>query len=125
LTDEEQVHQAVAEIAHHLDARRFEAWSEMFAEDGGSFNKSVGRSAILEMILTNDFARRVELSRSHATVNVTVDVDGDEAHSESDLLLFSRASAGEPWTFRVGRYVDRFVREDGQWQVADRQTWEV
>jgi hypothetical protein len=52
--------------------------------------------------------------------NVTVDLDGDEAHAESYWLCVLLRD--EPATLMLsgGRYVDRLERRDGEWRIADR-----
>jgi 3-phenylpropionate/cinnamic acid dioxygenase small subunit len=122
VTDEESIRQTLARFGRLLDERRFEAWSELFCEDGG-FGTTAGRSEILSRMLTGELATMSDLFRKHATVNITIEVDGDRATAESDLLLFERR-AGLPWDMRFGRYTDRLRRVDDSWLIEHRQlTW--
>lgn len=48
------------------------------------------------------------------------DVEGDEARSVSDLVMYDR-HGDRPWTARIGKYHDRLVRRGDRWSLADRQ----
>lgn len=59
--------------------------------------------------------------------NTTVDIDGDEAHSESyfvSVINNGPPSDGQATTGALmlsgGRYLDRFERRDGDWRIATR-----
>lgn len=52
--------------------------------------------------------------------NVTVELDGDEAHAESYWLCVLRREAAGPLLVDGGRYVDRLERRDGGWRIAER-----
>lgn len=63
---------------------------------------------------------------THSVANVLIELDAhddDQAHAESYALAYLRRtdSAGEEWLdLFSGRYIDRFLRRDGQWRIADR-----
>lgn len=59
---------------------------------------------------------------SHNLTNVSIEVDGDVAHSESYLLAYHRVEeAGAELDWLLGaRYVDRFERRAGRWLIAHR-----
>lgn len=50
--------------------------------------------------------------------NVSVEIDGDEAHAESYYLCVLRRD--EKLLANGGRYVDRLERRDGGWRIARR-----
>jgi hypothetical protein len=60
--------------------------------------------------------------RMHIIGNVTVDVDGDQAASEAYILsCMDILKDGQSHTrMRAGRYLDRLVRDDGQWRLSHR-----
>jgi 3-phenylpropionate/cinnamic acid dioxygenase small subunit len=122
MTSEESIRQTLALFGRYLDERRFDEWSELFCEDGG-FGTTTGRSEILSHMLTGELATIPTLFRKHATVNVTIEVDGDHATAVSDLLLFERHGTAA-WDTRFGMYTDRLRRVDDRWLIAHRQlTW--
>jgi ketosteroid isomerase-like protein len=60
----------------------------------------------------------------HTVSNVSIDVDGDVAHSESYVVAAHSGPEGHPWCagFVVVhvRHLDRFERHDGRWSIAER-----
>lgn len=65
---------------------------------------------------------RPELQRRHVVTNIAIQISGDEARVDSDLLVYDKAGAG-PWTLSaVGHYADRLARQpDGSWLFAERR----
>lgn len=55
----------------------------------------------------------------HSLLNVTYDIQGDEAHTETYYLFAARNRDDSNW-IAGGRYVDRFERRDGEWRIALR-----
>lgn len=118
-TDEEQIRKLQALFCQYLDARQFKEWSDTFAEDG-NFGARKGRAAIYEGILGGELALNPDLQRKHTVVNAIIDVDGDTATSECELIMYDRIGGG-PWSIRLGHYTDRLVRLDGRWLFAERK----
>jgi hypothetical protein len=57
----------------------------------------------------------------HFVGNHVVEVEGDEAYSESSFLnLFLDREGGERLNAKGARYVDRWERRDGEWRIAYR-----
>jgi hypothetical protein len=57
----------------------------------------------------------------HYVTNHRVELDGDEAHTETYYLFIgSERDADAPLRVVGGRYVDRFERRDGRWAIAAR-----
>ncbi len=57
----------------------------------------------------------------HYLTNVTIEVDGDTAHTETYYLFVGRYPNPEvPLVVAGGRYVDRLERRDGRWAIATR-----
>jgi hypothetical protein len=52
--------------------------------------------------------------------NLTVDIDGDEAHVESYYRIVLRQSGADRLMINGGRYLDRLERRDGRWAIATR-----
>jgi ketosteroid isomerase-like protein len=59
-------------------------------------------------------------SHQHAILNLTIDLDGDTAHTESYYMFVSLNQTGTPWSIGGGRYIDRFEKRYGEWRIADR-----
>jgi SnoaL-like domain len=119
VTDADQIRNTLARFCQYLDDRRFVEWSQTFAEDG-RFGERVGRDTILKWIQGAELATRPELKRKHAVMNASVEIHGDRARSESDLVMFDQVGDG-PWSIRVGRYTDELVRQpNGEWLFSTR-----
>lgn len=52
--------------------------------------------------------------------NISVDIDGDDAHAETYYLCLLRRDAKGKMLANGGRYVDRLQRRDGSWAIARR-----
>ncbi len=55
----------------------------------------------------------------HDLLNITIDIDGDTAHSETYYLFVARNHDESVW-LAGGRYVDRLERRVGTWKIALR-----
>ncbi len=55
----------------------------------------------------------------HNLLNVTVDFDGDTAHTETYYLFAGRNRDDSNW-LAGGRYIDRFDKRGGEWKIALR-----
>jgi len=80
----------------------------------------VGRSAIREHVqelLRDDQGK-------HLCVNSIIDVSGDTASVSSDFVKVNPMDKGPGATGyaigTMGRYQDHFVRQAGQWKIAER-----
>ena len=63
------------------------------------------------------------LSHSHQFSNITIELDGDRARSETygDVTLCWGEPGGEIQVIRtLGRYIDRWEKRDGAWRISDR-----
>ena len=55
----------------------------------------------------------------HNLLNLTVDIDGDTAHTELYYLFVGRNRDDSNW-IAGGRYIDRLERRAGEWRIALR-----
>jgi uncharacterized protein (TIGR02246 family) len=106
-------------VADKLDWR---AWSELFAEDGtfvlpGTTEALTGRREIFEVIdkrLGGAFH-----ATQHYITNLEVEVEGDSATAEGDLIFAAVTDGGDPSQYLLmgGRYFWSFVRSVDGWEV--------
>jgi len=62
-----------------------------------------------------------QLHHQHYITNLTIEVHGDVAHSESYYLFVARyPDRNTPLTVAGGRYVDRLERKGGRWAISTR-----
>jgi len=55
----------------------------------------------------------------HSLLNITIDLDGDTAHTETYYLFVGRNRDETIWQ-AGGRYIDRLERRGGEWRIALR-----
>jgi hypothetical protein len=55
----------------------------------------------------------------HNLLNVTIDLDGDVAHTETYYLFVGRNRDDSNWIAGC-RYIDRLEKRDGEWKIALR-----
>ena len=60
-----------------------------------------------------------QIATHHSLLNVTIDLDGDVAHSECYYLFVARNRDESVW-LAGGRYIDRLERRNGEWKIALR-----
>lgn len=60
-----------------------------------------------------------QVATHHNLLNVTYDVQGDVAHTETYYLFVGRNRDDSNW-MAGGRYIDRLERRDGEWKIALR-----
>ena len=124
--DELAIRRVLVDYSATQDARDFDAYVALFAENGEWVNGETvykGRAAIMDMLVglygvtPPDF---VNAESYHITSNPQIDLDGDRATVRSRHLLLMRGEEGEPTPMLAGIYDDEFVREDGEWKIQRR-----
>ncbi|HXY64409.1 MAG TPA: nuclear transport factor 2 family protein [Mycobacterium sp.] len=73
-----------------------------------------------------DWANRTHAATSQVhTHNITThscEIDGDNAHAESYVIVVLLSLDGRTAQFISGRYIDRLERRDGRWRIAVRRS---
>lgn len=127
LEDQEEIRQVLIAYGEHLDARNFAGYASLFARDGvwtGGFGSATGPTeiqAMLEKNLGKPEPGFINKSNFHLMTTEVVKVSGDTATARSRYMFFT-ATDNKPVASLAGRYVDQFVREDGQWKIKSRTT---
>jgi uncharacterized protein (TIGR02246 family) len=123
LEDRQAINQLFIDYGEHLDAGDFDAYAELFAEDGevllGPMGRAKGRAEIKEL-MTATLADRVG-STFHIVSSPRVELDGDQATA---TVMWSVAAMGDDGLARVtmvGHHIDRLVRVDGRWYFQRRK----
>jgi hypothetical protein len=60
-----------------------------------------------------------QIATHHNLLNVTIEIDGYTAHTETYYLFVGRNRDDSNW-IAGGRYIDRLERRDGVWRIALR-----
>ena len=124
LVDRARILELTARYNRCFDDGEAEPFADLFTEDGvmavdGGPTTS-GRAALAAM------CRRTPYGTVHATVDATVEVDGDRATQVVTLLVLQRPASDAPpdqrrsRLTRTARYTDELVRTEAGWRFARR-----
>ncbi|KHO24939.1 nuclear transport factor 2 family protein [Mycolicibacterium setense] len=121
IVEERQIERALVQFARAMDARDWQALSEILAPDAaGEFGtgRLEGSSAIIEMI--RGFLDNCGVTQ-HLLGNVLIDVDGGHATSRAYVQDLHLSRSNPELTFHtLGDYHDRWERRDGRWWLVER-----
>lgn len=124
LRDHEEIRQAMYAYARGVDRGDQELLEPAFhddcVDDHGNFS---GDKAAALAALKRSAENKSTTASVHHLGNILIDLNGDEAQVETYFMASQRREEdGRAFTrMRVGRYFDRFVRQDGKWQVIHRK----
>jgi uncharacterized protein (TIGR02246 family) len=123
LEDRDAIHQVFVDYGRFLDAGDIDAYAALFAEDGevllGPMGRATGRDNIREL-MRKILEGRVG-SAYHIISSPAVTLNGDEATSVVMWTVIQRDAEGKPRLTSMGRHVDRLVRVNGAWKIAQRR----
>jgi hypothetical protein len=66
------------------------------------------------------FHEEVWASHQHHLTNISIELDGETAHTETYFIVTARKRDSFETFLCGGRYIDRFERRDGEWRIAAR-----
>ena len=112
------IQELFARYAHAVDNLDPEAWVQCFTADGVF---QVGNRALRGPAALRGYAEVHvrEIRCRHMMGNFLYEIHGNEATGQCSMLA-TLATAGGYKIFAQGRYVDRLVKQDGQWKIAHR-----
>lgn len=124
LLDKQDITEALTRFSRGMDRLDRDLFLSAFHEDAemaaGPFVGTVSECADWS------FPMHVEgqILTHHALLNITIDLDGDTAHTETYYLFVAR-NKDESLVQAGGRYIDRFERrpndgQGGEWKIALR-----
>lgn len=119
--------QAVAELLYRyckgVELRDAEMISSVFHPDGlAEYPRFRASGAEIGPLLARTIASECAASRILIT-NLLVDVDGDQARSESSFLISRVVHDGNRYALQqaIGTYADEIRRRDGSWRIIHRR----
>jgi uncharacterized protein (TIGR02246 family) len=125
LEDRDAIRALLAEYRRALDEKDFEAYADLFGDDGefvtdgGTWR---GREEILTMLADFQAAGALSMAAGddrHLVANVEIEVDGDRARARSTWVYVTREGEG-PNLAMVGHYDDDLRRTATGWRFARR-----
>ena len=63
---------------------------------------------------------RTFVAHQHCISNISIELDGDAAHTETYFHIVLRRKVGDGIDVLGGRYLDRFERREDEWRIARR-----
>jgi uncharacterized protein (TIGR02246 family) len=123
LEDLEAIRALIASYRRALDEKDFEAYAELFGDDGEFVADTAharGREEILAMLgeMQRTGALTVEAGDDrHLVANLEITVDGDSATASSTWVYLTRADG----LAMVGHYVDTLRRTQDGWRFERRE----
>jgi uncharacterized protein (TIGR02246 family) len=123
LEDLMAIHQLFIDYGQHLDAGDFDAYAELFAEDGevllGPYGRATGRDQIKAM-MTKALAG-LEGSSYHLITSPVVKLDGDRATAQVMWTVINADADGTPRLGMLGHHKDVLVRVGDRWCFQQRK----
>jgi len=126
---ESDIRKMLIEYGAFLDAKDYASYAALFAPDGewvggfGSFKTPAAIQKMLEDNLGKAEPGFVNRSNFHLLTNPLIEIDGDTAHVTSKYLFWTKTADNRPQPLLAGRYVDDFVRVNGEWKIKRRTTY--
>jgi uncharacterized protein (TIGR02246 family) len=118
--DHEEIRQLMARYCQLLDTQDAAGWASLFSEDGVldlGGTRTQGTEALQAYVHGLRAAHQNSPIR-HLVTNVVINVDGDDATSQSYVVLLN---PGAPTPIGMtGTYDDRLRRIDGRWRLVQR-----
>ena len=119
--DHEEIRQLIARYCHHVDKHEASEWAALFSEDGildAGVMKTQGTEALRDFVEGMRSNPQIPPMR-HIVTNVVIDVQGDEATSQSYILVLRPGEVTQIGL--TARYDDRLRRIDGHWRFVERR----
>ena len=125
LEDLEEIRQLYVDYGRNLDAENVAGYASLFATKAklrlGGVMRGDSREEIEQaaagVIRSGPNGERQSV---HVLGSPHIELDGDTATGDAVWVAILRNADGPP-TVRVGRHVDKLVREDGRWHFAERR----
>lgn len=113
------IQELFAHYAHAVDNLEPEAWVQCFTPDG--VFQVANRAMRGEAVLRGYAEIHVkEIRCRHLMSNLLYEIHGNEATGQCSMLA-TLATEGGYKIFAQGRYIDRLVKQHGQWKIAHRR----
>lgn len=129
LEDKEAIRTLLLNYGRYLDNRDWQAFSELFAPERGTWDGGMGvahnPAEIRDMMIStigidNTGSGSSSLSNLHFLGNEFISVEGDTANALSKWVFIMTAAAGGPEAVFVGHYEDELVKLGTHWKFSRR-----
>src|SRR3954469_5389316 len=121
LKDRAEVLDVVASHARGCDRHDVELLSSTYHHDGVDVHGTTVNSGPDYAVWANSVHAATSANHLHNITTHRCEIDGDEAHAESYVLVTLLSPDSTTATVMCGRYLDRLERRDGRWRIAVRR----
>jgi hypothetical protein len=126
LEDRESIRALILAYGQAHDHRDYRTFSNLFASNGewvGGLGSAKGPQAIFEL-MNRTIGHDPKPNGSgtyHVMTNDQIEIDGDRASATTKWIYITPGENNTPTLVFLGRYLDEFVRENGEWKFLRRE----
>ena len=122
LVEKDAIRELLARYCFHFDNGEFDAWLDLFCDDGifdlGTMGRFAGREGLRKFLTNVPLTKGLPMLK-HCVMNSIVEVDGDRATARSYVVI---VRGGETVALGLaGRYEDRLVKQAAGWRFQERK----
>ena len=121
LKDRVAILDCVAAHARGCDRHDVELLAGTYLADGVDVHGVTINAGADYAVWANGVHSATSSNHLHNVTTHTCEVNGDEAHAESYVMVTLLSTDATAVTVMCGRYVDRLERRDGRWRIALRR----
>jgi ketosteroid isomerase-like protein len=120
LLDRTAIADCIAAHARGCDRHDAELVTSTYLDDGIDVHGATVNSGPEYAAWANGVHAATSANHLHNVTTQTCEIDGDEAHAESYVMVTMLSPDASTATVMCGRYVDRLERHEGAWRIAVR-----
>jgi len=121
LEDRAAILDCIANHARGCDRHDVELLSSTYHDDGVDEHGTTVNAGPDYAAWANGVHSATSRQHLHNITTHTCEIDGDEAHAESYVLVTMLTPDASTATVMCGRYIDRLQRRDGAWRISLRR----
>ena len=121
LLDRAAIVDCIASHARGSDRHDAELLTSTYLDDGIDVHGATVNVGAEYAAWANEVHAATSQNHLHNITTHTCQIDGDEAHAESYVMVTLLSPDATTATVMCGRYVDRLERHDGVWRIAVRR----
>jgi ketosteroid isomerase-like protein len=120
LLDRTAILDCIASHARGCDRHDVELLTGTYLDDAVDVHGATVNAGADYAAWANGVHAATSANHLHNVTTHTCEIDGDEAHAESYVMVTLMSPDATTATVMCGRYVDRLERRDGRWHIAVR-----
>lgn len=120
LKDRAAILDCIAAHARGCDRHDVDLLTSTYHDDGVDVHGSTENDGSGYAAWANGVHAATSANHLHNITTHTCEIDGDEAHAESYVLVTLLSPDSTTATVMCGRYIDRLERRDGVWRIVVR-----